>query len=167
VSLLYGAPDGEPRHMRQLTTEPGARPAVPSVAEALRSRFPLTTEAGRRRARISVAEALHSRLVPLPREPIDVVAAAGVPAAGVPAAGVPAAGVPAAGVPAAGVPAAGVPAAGVPAAGVPAPRGARGATAGSPSLPRRIRNLSVSARRAQAAAPPELLLRILDGLQRL
>jgi hypothetical protein len=47
--------------------------------------------------------------------------------------------------------------------------GAPGSAAGSgsPSLPRRIRNLTVSARRAQPAAPPELLLRILDGLQRL
>jgi hypothetical protein len=126
MNLLYGAPDGELRHMRQLTTEPGTRSAAPSVAEALRSRFPLSTEPGRRRARISVAEALHSRLVPLPREPMDTGAA---------------------------------------------PGGTHGSTAGagsgSRSLPRRIRNLSVSARRAQAAAPPELLLRILDGLQRL
>jgi hypothetical protein len=35
-----------------------------------------------------------------------------------------------------------------------------------PTLPRRIRNFSVSARPAQPTSP-ELLLRILDGLQRL
>lgn len=36
-----------------------------------------------------------------------------------------------------------------------------------PTLPRRIRNMSVSARPAEPSASPELLLRILDGLQRL
>jgi hypothetical protein len=36
-----------------------------------------------------------------------------------------------------------------------------------PTLPRRIRNMSVSARPAEPSANPELLLRILDGLQRL
>jgi hypothetical protein len=35
------------------------------------------------------------------------------------------------------------------------------------TLPRRIRNMSVSARPAEPKANPELLLRILDGLQRL
>lgn len=106
--------------MRQLTTEPGTRSAALSVAEALRSRFPLGTEPGRRRARTSVAEALNSRFIPLPREPGDTDAALG-----------------------------------------------GGSGSGSPSLPRRIRNLSASARRAQPAATPELLLRILNGLQRL
>jgi hypothetical protein len=106
--------------MRQLTTEPGTRPTALSVAEALRSRFPLSTETGRRRVRISVAEALHSRVIPLPREPGDADVAPG-----------------------------------------------GGPRSGPASLPRRIRNLSVSARRAQPAATPELLLRILDGLQRL
>jgi hypothetical protein len=111
--------------MRQLTTESGARPAALSVAEALRSRFPLSTEPGRRRARISVAEALHSRFLLVSGQPGETGAALGSAAL------------------------------------------ASAAGSGSPSLPRRIRNFTVSARRAQPAGPPELLLRILDGLQRL
>ena len=116
--------------MRQLTTESGARPAALSVAEALRSRFPLSTEPGRRRARISVAEALHSRFLLVSGQPGETGAALGSAALGSAALG-------------------------------------SAAGSGSPSLPQRIRNFTVSARRAQPAAPPELLLRILDGLQRL
>ena len=121
--------------MRQLTTESGTRPAALSVAEALRSRFPLSTEPGRRRARISVAEALHSRFLLVSGQPGETGAALGSAALGSAALGSAALG--------------------------------SAAGSGSPSLPQRIRNFTVSARRAQPAAPPELLLRILDGLQRL
>jgi hypothetical protein len=56
--------------MRQPHTGSAGRPATVSVAEALRSRFPLDAGNGRRPARPSVAEALRSRF-PQPRTPAD------------------------------------------------------------------------------------------------
>lgn len=86
-----------------------------SVAEALRTRFPLDTENGRRPTRLSVAEALRVRF-PQPRTPTD---ASGAPTS----------------------------------------------TAGR-MLPRRVRGNSAPARQARLASP-ELLRRVLDGLQKL
>ena len=49
-----------------MTTESGQPRMTVSVAEALRTRFPLNTETGRRAPRLSVAEALEVRF-PHPR----------------------------------------------------------------------------------------------------
>ena len=111
MSLVYGAADGMPRYLGQIGSgggEPGYRSVRLSVAEALRSRFPLRTEPGAQPRTTPVAEALRSRFP-----------------------------------------------------------GSALAETGQPTLPRRIRNMSVSARPAEPSANPELLLRILDGLQRL
>jgi hypothetical protein len=110
MSLVYGAADGMPRYLGQIGSggEPGYRSVRLSVAEALRSRFPLRNEPGAQPRTTPVAEALRSRFP-----------------------------------------------------------GSALAEAGRPTLPRRIRNMSVSARPAEPSANPELLLRILDGLQRL
>jgi hypothetical protein len=64
VTLLQTAPDVTPHH-----TEPGHRPVRLSVAEALRSRFPLRGEPGQGHRTPSVAEALRSRFPPVPRPP--------------------------------------------------------------------------------------------------
>ena len=64
MTLLQTAPDVTPHH-----AEPGHRPVRLSVAEALRSRFPLRTEPGQGRRALSVAEALRSRFPPIPRPP--------------------------------------------------------------------------------------------------
>ena len=64
MTLLQTAPDVTPHH-----AEPGHRPVRLSVAEALRSRFPLRTEPGQGRRALSVAEALRSRFPPSPRPP--------------------------------------------------------------------------------------------------
>jgi hypothetical protein len=98
-----------------MTTESGQRRVTVSVAEALRTRFPLDTGSGRRLPRLSVAEALRVRF-PHPRTPAD---------------------------------------------GNRALAGAAG-----PTLPRRIRNNSTPATQARLASP-ELLRRVLDGLQKL
>ena len=66
MSLPHGAPDGGPRHTRQPASVPRQRRAKISVAEALRTQFPLHAEAGGRPARIPVAEALRARF-PQPR----------------------------------------------------------------------------------------------------
>jgi hypothetical protein len=110
MSLVYGAADGMPRYLGQIGSggEPGYRSVRLSVAEALRSRFPLRNEPGAQPRTTPVAEALRSRFP-----------------------------------------------------------GSALAETGRPTLPRRIRNMSVSARPAEPSANPELLLRILDGLQRL
>jgi hypothetical protein len=111
MSLVYGAADGMPRYLGQIGSgggEPGYRGVRLSVAEALRSRFPLRNEPGAQPRTTPVAEALRSRFP-----------------------------------------------------------GSALAETGRPTLPRRIRNMSVSARPAEPSANPELLLRILDGLQRL
>ena len=63
MSLTYIAPDAEPR-----PAVPSPRPGKLSVAEALRSRFPLGTEPGRA-GRPPVAEALRSRFPLRPRSP--------------------------------------------------------------------------------------------------
>jgi hypothetical protein len=119
MSLVYGAADGMPRYLGQIGSggEPGYRSVRLSVAEALRSRFPLRNEPGAQPRTTPVAEALRSRFPSAARTP-------GAP-------------------------------------------GSALAETGRPTLPRRIRNMSVSARPAEPSANPELLLRILDGLQRL
>jgi hypothetical protein len=66
VSLPHGTPDGGPRHTRQSASVPQQRRAKVSVAEALRTQFPLRGESGQRAARIAVTEALRSRF-PQPR----------------------------------------------------------------------------------------------------
>jgi hypothetical protein len=53
-----------------MTIESGQRRMTVSVAEALRTRFPLDTEPGRRAPRLSVTEALRVRF-PHPRTPAD------------------------------------------------------------------------------------------------
>jgi hypothetical protein len=70
LSLAYDAPTEGPRHRRQCSTEPRPRAAL-TVAEALRSQFPLGTGPGPRRAGVTVAEALRSRFPPAPRTPAD------------------------------------------------------------------------------------------------
>jgi hypothetical protein len=98
-----------------MTTEPGQRRVTVSVAEALRTRFPLDTGSGRRPSRLSVADALRVRF-PHPRTPADVNRVL--------------------------------------------------ASAAGPTLPQRIRNHSTPARQARLPSP-ELLRRVLDGLQKL
>jgi hypothetical protein len=99
VSLAYDAPAEGPRYHMQRGAEPG-RSAL-TVAEALRSRFPLRAEPAR--GVLTVADALRSRF----------------------------------------------------------PARAR------PALPRRRPGTPTPAPQAHQAASPELLRRILDGLQRL
>jgi hypothetical protein len=138
LSLAYDAPIQGPRHRRLRNAERGTRAAL-TVAEALRSRFPLRTETGPGggRAAISVAEALASRFPPAPRPPAQ------------------------------SGPAPSGPAPSGPRPSGPAPSGP--GRPGRPALPRRIRGISLpaAARRAEPSASPELLSRILDGLQRL
>ncbi len=131
MSLVYGAADGMPRYLGQIGSggEPGYRSVRLSVAEALRSRFPLRNEPGAQPRTTPVAEALCSRFPGTARTP----GAARFPGA----------------------------------ARTPGAPGSALAEMGRPTLPRRIRNMSVSARPAEPSASPELLLRILDGLQRL
>jgi hypothetical protein len=112
MSLVYGVTDGMPACPGPAgSSEPGHRSVRLSVADALRSRFPLRSQPGARPRATSVAEALRARF---PGEPQSALA-----------------------------------------------------EITRPTLPRRIRNMSVSARPADPSASPELLLRILDGLQRL
>jgi hypothetical protein len=114
VSSPAAAP-GFPAAYQMMTTESGRRRVTVSVAEALRTRFPLDTDTGRRPPRLSVAEALRVRF-PHPRTPTD---------------------------------------------------GNRTlASAAGRTLPRRVRNKSAPATQARLASP-ELLRRVLDGLQKL
>lgn len=124
MSLVYGTPDTMPRYLGQMGGgELDHRSVRVSVAEALRSRFPLRNEPGAQPRTTSVAEALRSRFPAAARTASTARTASGP--------------------------------------------GTAFAETARPTLPRRIRNMSVSARPAEPPANPELLLRILDGLQRL